>query len=67
MQNAPTRSYRCSYHPKDKFGYVVLSDTGALPSIRLQAENANQAEMLAWATVGCPIASVERLDEQEVM
>lgn len=57
------RSYRCTYHPKDKFGQVILSDTGALPSIQLQATSANQAEMLAWATLGCPIASVERLDE----
>jgi hypothetical protein len=62
-----TRSYRCSYHPKEKFDQVALSETGALPSIQLKAKNATQAEMLAWATTGCPIASVERLDEQEVV
>lgn len=62
-QDHSARSYRCSYHPKDSFGHVTLSESGVLPSIQLKARSATQAEALAWATVGCPVASVERLDE----
>lgn len=60
------RSYRCSYHPKDSFGHAVLSESGVLPSIQLKARSASQAEALAWATVGCPVASVERLEDAEM-
>lgn len=63
---AGKRSYRCTYHPKDQEGRPVASDSGALPSIRVKANSANQAELLAWATTGCNVASVERLEECEV-
>lgn len=66
MDQVNTRSYRCSYFPKDKQGIAQPCDTGALPSIRVQAVNANQAELLAGATVNGLVACVERIDSGEV-
>lgn len=57
-----TRSYRCSYHPKDLSGNPVAADSGVLPSIRVQAANAEQAALLAHATTGCVIALAERIE-----
>lgn len=67
MQTSPdTRSYRCSFFPKDARGVTHISDTGALPSIRLQARNGTEAELLANATVNGVVAHVERIDDEEI-
>lgn len=65
QQHQGKRSYRAAYHPKDQNGYPVASETGVLPSIRLQAANAEAAAMLAAAMTGCVIAQVERLESSE--
>lgn len=57
------RSYRCYYHPKDSQGVPQPCESGALPSIRLQAPNANAAELLAAASVHGVVAAVERIEE----
>lgn len=59
------RSYRCSYYPKDLNGHPTAADTGVLPSIRLQAVNAEQAAQLAFITTGCVVSNVERVEAQE--
>lgn len=59
------RSYRCSYHPLDRNGWPHASETGLLPSVRLQAADAEAAQRLAFATVGCPIVDVERIEPGE--
>jgi hypothetical protein len=59
------RSYRATYHHKDTNGHPVPSDSGVLPSIRLQAANAEAAALLAGATTGCVIANVERIEADE--
>ena len=64
--DTPTRSYRCSFFPKDARGVTHISDTGALPSIRLQARNGTEAELLANATVNGVVAHVERIDDEEI-
>lgn len=61
--DTPTRSYRCYYHPKDSQGIPQPCESGALPSIRLQAPNANAAELLAAASVHGVVAAVERIDD----
>lgn len=67
MQTSPhTRSYRCSFFPKDARGVTHISDTGALPSIRLQARNGTEAELLANATVNGVVAHIERIDDEEI-
>lgn len=58
-----TRSYRCTYFPKDKQGVPQPCDSGALPSIQVRASNANAAELLAGATVNGLVAHVERIDD----
>ena len=58
----PGRSYRCTYHPKDTNGFPVAAETGVLPSIRVQAANAEQAALLAPAATGCVIALAERIE-----
>lgn len=63
---ANTRSYRCSYFPKDARGVIHPSDSGALPSIRLQARNGGEAELLGNAMVNGVVATVERIDEGTV-
>ena len=62
MQVTPTRSYRCTYHPKGPGGYPVQSDTGVLPFVQVKATNAEHAQRAAHAVTGCAIASVERLE-----
>lgn len=57
-----TRSYRCSYHPKDRGGFPVQADSGVLPFIQLKAANAEDAQRKAHAVTGCAVASVERLE-----
>lgn len=64
-QFTEARSYRATYHHKDTNGYPVPSDSGVLPSIRLQAPNAEAAALLAGATTGCVIANVERIEADE--
>lgn len=59
------RSYRCTYHPKDTNGFPVAAETGVLPSIRVQAANAEQAALLAHATTGCVIALTERIEPED--
>lgn len=58
----PARSYRATYHPKDINGHPVPSESGVLPSIRLQATSAEAAALLAGAFTGCVIANVERIE-----
>lgn len=62
MQVTPSRSYRCSYHPKDNFGSPVAAESGVLPFVQVKAPNAEQAQRAAFHVTGCPIASVERLE-----
>lgn len=57
-----TRSYRCTYHPKDRDGFPVQADTGVLPFVQIQAENAEDAQRKAHHTTGCAIAQVERME-----
>lgn len=56
------RRYRCTYTPLDRDGHPVPSDTGVLPYVQVQAANAEDAQRLAYATVGCPIAEVQRVE-----
>lgn len=62
MQVSATRSYRCSYHPKDTFGTPIAAESGVLPFVQIKAANAEQAQRAAFHVTGCPIASVERQD-----
>lgn len=66
QQDTPVRSYRCHYHPKDRQGVPQPCETGALPHIQVQARNANEAELLAGAAVNGLVASVERIEADEV-
>ena len=59
----PTRSYRCHYTPLDRYGFPVPSDSGLLPFVQIKACNAEHAQRAAFATIGCPISHVERLEE----
>lgn len=60
---AARRSYRCTYTPLDRDGWPVASESGVLPSVRVQAASAEQARIAAHAVVRCPICDVERLDD----
>jgi hypothetical protein len=62
MHETPRR-YRCSYQPQDRDRVPVLSDTGVLPFVQVQARSAEEAQRAAWATVGAPIVVVERVEE----
>lgn len=64
QQTQATRSYRATYHPKDQHGNPVVSESGVLPSIRLQAPNAEAAALLAGATTGSVIAGIDRIDDE---
>lgn len=55
------RSYRCSYYPRPD----EPCESGVLPYITLKAAGAEQAQQLAFATVGKPIASVVRIEPLE--
>lgn len=57
-----TRSYRCAYTPLDRYRVPLVNDTGVLPTLQVQARNAEDAQRLAFATIGCPIVMVERLE-----
>lgn len=59
----PKRSYRCYYHPKDGNGWPQVADTGILPSVQVQAANAETAQIAAHHVTGCPIVRAERLEE----
>lgn len=56
------RSYRCSYSPLDRDGFPVVTDTGVLPFVQVQATDAEQAQRAAFALTGCPISEVQRLE-----
>lgn len=56
------RSYRCAYTPLDRNRVPLVNDTGVLPTLQVQARNAEDAQRLAYATLGCPIVMVERLE-----
>lgn len=58
------RRYRCAYAPLDRDRVPVVNDTGVLPSVQVQARNAEDAQRLAHATVGCPIVQVERIEDE---
>lgn len=62
MLSARSHSYRCTYTPLDRDRVPVLNDTGVLPAVQVRARNAEEAQRLAFATVGCPIVVVERLE-----
>jgi hypothetical protein len=61
-----TRSYRCSYVPKDRNGWPVPCESGVLPFIQVQADNAEAAQRHAWALTGCSVAQVERLEADTI-
>jgi hypothetical protein len=63
MSMATKRSYRCFYTPLDREGYPIPADSGVLPFVQVQADNAEHAQRAAFNTTGCPVASVERLEE----
>lgn len=65
MTAAALRTYRATYHPKDRDGFPNDNPTGVLPSIRVSAADAESAIQIAHAETGCPIANVERLDDDE--
>lgn len=65
MHSLPSRSYRCHYHPKDNQGVPQPCESGALPSIRVKARNANEAELTAAATVHGVVAHIERIEDDE--
>lgn len=52
------RSYRCYYHPRPD----TPAESGVLPSIQLQADNADSAARMAYVTLGRPIDRVERIE-----
>jgi hypothetical protein len=60
------RSYRCSYYPKDSNGWLVPCDSGVLPTVQVQAVNAEAARQLAYATTGCPVGDVLRIEPIEI-
>lgn len=60
---AAPRRYRCTYAPLDRDRLPLPVDTGVLPALSLQARNAEDAQRLAFATIGCPIVLVERLED----
>lgn len=57
------RSYRAFYTPLDRNRFPVASDSGLLPFVQVQATNAEHAQRAAFATIGCPISHVERLED----
>lgn len=62
MQITPARSYRCSYHPKDRNGYPVAAESGVQPFVQVKAHSAEHAARAAFAVTGCPISHVERVE-----
>lgn len=58
----PSKSYRCYFTPRDGFGYLTPSDTGARPFVQLKAANAEAAFMSAHHVTGCPVSDVERIE-----
>jgi hypothetical protein len=57
------RSYRAFYTPLDRDRFPVPSDSGLLPFVQVRAPNAEHAQRAAFATIGCPISHVERLED----
>jgi len=57
-----TRSYRCFFVPRDGFGQLAPSETGAHPFVQLKAANAEAAFISAQHVTGCPVSEVERIE-----
>ncbi|CAA2108229.1 hypothetical protein [Variovorax paradoxus] len=57
-----SRRYRCSYTPRDTFGHLNPSDTGAAPFVQFRAANAEQAVELAQKVTGCPVIEAIRIE-----
>jgi len=62
MPAIQTRSYRCSYHPKDRFDSPVATDSGVLPFVNVKAHSAEDAQRQAHAKTGCAVVNVERME-----
>lgn len=62
MTGAP-RSYRCHYHPRPD----EPTESGVLPYLQVQAADAEKAAQMAFATVGKPIARVERIEATQAL
>ena len=62
MSIQPARSYRCSYHPQDRQGYLAAAETGVLPFVQVKASTAEDAQRKAHAVTGCAISHVERIE-----
>jgi len=57
-----SRRYRCSYTPRDTFGYLNPSDTGAAPFVQFLAANAEEALNIAQQVTGCPVIDATRIE-----
>lgn len=56
------RRYRCSYTPRDAFGHLNPSDTGAAPFVQFRAASAATALDLAQRVTGCPVIDATRIE-----
>lgn len=57
-----TRSYRCSYHPKDLNGHPIAAESGVQPFVQVKATSAEHAARAAHAVTGCPVSEVVRVE-----
>jgi len=57
-----SRRYRCTYTPRDAFGHLNPSDTGAAPFVQFRAANAEQALNIAQHVTGCPVIEATRIE-----
>lgn len=62
MQITAKRPYRAYYSPLDQYRTPIVSESGVLPFVQLQAANAESAQRAAHAVTGCPIERVERIE-----
>lgn len=56
------QTYRAYYTPRDSYGYPVATETGVLPFVQIQANDAEHAQRAAHHVTGCSIDLVERQD-----
>ena len=61
----PPSSYRCFFVPKDHFGHLTPYESGVLPFIQVKASSAEVATRVAHHVTGCPVSSVERIEQVE--
>lgn len=59
---ADDRRYRCTYTPRDGFGHLNPSDTGAAPFVQFRAVNAAAALDIAHRVTGCPVIEATRIE-----